>query len=75
MSLFTISASTRRKCSRLTATKHIFQVPISLLPTINREHVRWVALEYKKMLTDETDQYYVLRNCAYSKKMNLAEDI
>lgn len=27
------------------------------------------------MLTRETDQYYVLRNTPYMKKMNLSEDI
>ncbi|CAD7936054.1 unnamed protein product [Amoebophrya sp. A120] len=57
-------------------------VEISLLSKMNREHVRWVALEYKQMLTtDSAEQnsnnlvYYVLRNASYLKKMNLAEDI
>ncbi|CAD7955217.1 unnamed protein product [Amoebophrya sp. A25] len=50
-------------------------VLISLLNARGREHVRWVALEYKQMLTKEVDQYYVLRNRSYLKKMNLAEDV
>eukprot|EP00397_Hematodinium_sp_SG-2012_P013128 GEMP01013321.1.p1 GENE.GEMP01013321.1~~GEMP01013321.1.p1 ORF type:complete len:639 (+),score=119.06 GEMP01013321.1:29-1945(+) len=43
--------------------------------TIQRDHVRWVAAEYKQMLTDDCGQYYVLRNGPYLKKMNLVDDI
>eukprot|EP00396_MALV-II-16_sp_LP-1_P000028 gene28-320_t len=51
-------------------------VAINALPQLDREHIRWVALEYKKMLTEHCDQrYYMLINSSYLKKMNLADDI
>ena len=39
-----------------------------------REHIRWVAASYKKTLTEELKNFYVLRNLAFQKKMNLGGD-
>eukprot|EP00392_Amoebophrya_sp_AT5.2_P004791 g4800.t1 len=79
------SPSKKRHRSRSSASQtsvefevivHVHEpVELSLLSRQNREHVRWVALEYKQMLTAGTEQYYVLRNCSYLKKMNLSDDI
>lgn len=49
-------------------------VPIKKLTKIGREHIRWVALEYKEALI-RNQHTYVIRNQLYLKKMNLSNDI
>jgi len=57
-------------------TIHVHEcTSISQLQHMQRDHVRWVAAEYKQMLTEECGQYYILRHGPYLKKMNLVDDI
>mmetsp|Transcript_69880 Transcript_69880/g.138288 ORF Transcript_69880/g.138288 Transcript_69880/m.138288 type:complete len:913 (+) Transcript_69880:141-2879(+) len=54
---------------------HIYpQVQLLNLAQIGREHIRWLALEYKQALI-KNQQTYVLRNKLYLKKMNLSNDV
>mmetsp|Transcript_112970 Transcript_112970/g.319507 ORF Transcript_112970/g.319507 Transcript_112970/m.319507 type:complete len:908 (+) Transcript_112970:125-2848(+) len=53
---------------------HIYDpVPHERLGQINREHIRWLALEYRQALVQE-QQTYLIRNQLYLKKMNLSND-
>lgn len=45
------------------------------LVSLNRDHIRWLALEYKQSLLQDEGKFYVLRNDPYTKRMNLAGDI
>lgn len=51
--------------------------PLSLdqLKILQRDHIRWVAAEYKAQLVKDESQFYVLRNAVYNKRMNLANDV
>eukprot|EP00746_Dinoflagellata_sp_MGD_P086397 gnl/MRDRNA2_/MRDRNA2_34193_c0_seq1.p1 gnl/MRDRNA2_/MRDRNA2_34193_c0~~gnl/MRDRNA2_/MRDRNA2_34193_c0_seq1.p1 ORF type:complete len:402 (+),score=71.28 gnl/MRDRNA2_/MRDRNA2_34193_c0_seq1:170-1375(+) len=50
-------------------------VALPFLEEIGRDHIRWVAMEYKRNLTSGVKQFYLLRNMLYLKKMNLSSDI
>eukprot|EP00928_Gymnodinium_smaydae_P020729 TRINITY_DN1801_c0_g2_i1.p1 TRINITY_DN1801_c0_g2~~TRINITY_DN1801_c0_g2_i1.p1 ORF type:complete len:937 (+),score=209.99 TRINITY_DN1801_c0_g2_i1:417-2813(+) len=53
---------------------HIYDpVLISDLPATGREHIRWLAMEYRHALV-QTQQTYVIRDQLYMKKMNLSND-
>lgn len=53
---------------------HVYDpVPIANLAKIGREHIRWVATEYKQSLVHE-QLTWVLSNQQYLKKMNLSND-
>eukprot|EP00929_Paragymnodinium_shiwhaense_P101880 TRINITY_DN65076_c0_g1_i1.p1 TRINITY_DN65076_c0_g1~~TRINITY_DN65076_c0_g1_i1.p1 ORF type:complete len:938 (-),score=240.00 TRINITY_DN65076_c0_g1_i1:79-2892(-) len=55
-------------------TVHVYDpVHVAHLPRHGREHVRWMAMEYRSALVHEQDTY-VVRNQPYNKKMNLAND-
>lgn len=45
------------------------------LAKLNREHLRWVAAEYKAHLVREESNFYILRNCLRHKRMNLVGDM
>eukprot|EP00929_Paragymnodinium_shiwhaense_P009402 TRINITY_DN113572_c0_g1_i1.p1 TRINITY_DN113572_c0_g1~~TRINITY_DN113572_c0_g1_i1.p1 ORF type:complete len:905 (-),score=245.06 TRINITY_DN113572_c0_g1_i1:77-2791(-) len=51
--------------------------PLTLdqLRLLKRDHIRWVAAEYKAELIKEESQFYLLRNAPYQKRMNLAGDL
>lgn len=60
---------------RVEVSVHVYdQVLLHYLRSTGREHVRWLAMEYKQALL-KTQQTYVLRNKLYLKKMNLANDL
>ncbi|CEM06759.1 unnamed protein product [Vitrella brassicaformis CCMP3155] len=50
-------------------------LPLYHLEEIQRDHIRWVAMEYKQALTENMKHFFVVKNNAYYKKMNLADDI
>lgn len=45
------------------------------LSIIQRDHIRWVAAEYKAHFVKEESQFYVLRNDVRTKRMNLSGDV
>eukprot|EP00916_Digyalum_oweni_P015883 GHVL01026058.1.p1 GENE.GHVL01026058.1~~GHVL01026058.1.p1 ORF type:complete len:864 (+),score=79.95 GHVL01026058.1:171-2762(+) len=49
-------------------------LPTYQLAEIGREHIRWVAMEYKRSMTEHLKSFVMLRNNAYTKKMNLSAD-
>jgi len=54
---------------------HVYpQVQLAHLAQMGREHIRWLAMEYKQALI-KNQQTYVLRNKLYLKKMNLSNDV
>lgn len=48
-------------------------IHLSKLSSIGREHIRWVAMEYKQAMVQ--DNAYVLKDSLYQKKMNLSNDV
>lgn len=58
----------------VTVSLHIYDpVPLAHLDALGREHIRWIALEYKQALTLH-HKTMTLRNNMYLKKMNLSND-
>lgn len=54
---------------------HVYDpVPLEHLEKIGRNHIRWVAMEYKRALI-KNQVTYVIRNQMYLKKMNLSNDV
>lgn len=54
---------------------HVYEpVGIQDLVRVGREHIRWLAMEYKRGIA-KTPRTFVIRNQAYLKKMNLANDL
>jgi len=45
------------------------------LVQLKRDHIRWVAADYKVQLVQEESQFYILRNQQRQKRMNLSADI
>lgn len=55
---------------------HVHEVmTMEELNQIHREHIRWVAAEYKANLVKEEHHFYVLRNGSRMKRMNLFGDL
>mmetsp|Transcript_62084 Transcript_62084/g.134745 ORF Transcript_62084/g.134745 Transcript_62084/m.134745 type:complete len:900 (+) Transcript_62084:67-2766(+) len=50
------------------------QLTLDQLKLLKRDHIRWVAQEYKANLVGDESHFYVLRNAQYQKRMNLAGD-
>mmetsp|Transcript_128701 Transcript_128701/g.223189 ORF Transcript_128701/g.223189 Transcript_128701/m.223189 type:complete len:874 (+) Transcript_128701:153-2774(+) len=50
-------------------------VPLIQLAKDGRDHIRWVAMDYKTWMSDQLNQVVVLRDAFYVKKMNLANDV
>lgn len=50
-------------------------VPLIHLAKSGRDHIRWVAMDYKTWMSDQLNQVVILRDAFYVKKMNLANDL
>jgi len=69
------SASVQMEHEELDLALHVYDpVPLTHLGRIGREHIRWLATEYKQAMV-RGQQTYVLRNQVYLKKMNLSNDM
>jgi len=60
----------------LELTVHIQpQVSLIDLELIGHDHVRWVAMDYKQHIAEQTQQAAMVRNSFYLKKMNIVNDL
>lgn len=61
--------------TKVSLTVHVHeQLTVDQSKALGRDHIRWVALEYKAQIVHEEKTFYVLRNAPYYKRMNLAND-
>eukprot|EP00440_Ansanella_granifera_P034541 gb/GFBE01037470.1/.p1 GENE.gb/GFBE01037470.1/~~gb/GFBE01037470.1/.p1 ORF type:complete len:878 (+),score=225.29 gb/GFBE01037470.1/:1-2634(+) len=60
----------------VTLVVHVHEAfSLDQLSQIQRDHIRWVAADYKVQLCSEEKHFYVIKNCTRAKRMNLGSDI